>query len=532
MKDLSNNECVNAKIGAEISADIGADINADISAADIKVADIKAADIKAAAARVQMPLLSAEARAKSFSEVAAGYTCEQAVAEAKRCLNCKKPACMGGCPVGVRIPEFIALVAGGEFEKAYEVISSTNSLPAVTGRVCPQENQCERFCVRGIKGEPVAIGNLERFVADYHAKNVLNAKKAAANGAESLVDECENVSASEVGAKNVGASGANGAKKSVAIIGSGPSGLSAAGDLAARGYLVTVFEALHKGGGVLTYGIPQFRLPKSVVAGEIEKLEGLGVKFVYNAVAGKSFNLSELKAKFGAVFIASGAGLPRFMKIPGEELAGVFSANEFLTRINLMKAYDESSKTPVKKGKKVIIVGGGNVAMDAARSALRLGGEVTVVYRRTEAELPARREEVLHAKQEGIVFSFLTNPVQILGENGEVCGVRLQKMELGEPDDSGRRSPVAVENSEYDISADVVIMALGTSPNPIIRNGMPEIVTDRRGCISVDEKLQTSVKGVYAGGDAVSGAATVILAMGAGRKAAASIDEYLSGKAD
>lgn len=500
MKDLSKENCAERENGvscAECVKGVGC-------AECEKVAEINAADIKAASARVEMPLLTAEERAKSFNEVARGYTCEQAVAEAKRCLNCKKPACMGGCPVGVKIPEFIAFVAKGEFEKAYGVISSTNSLPAVTGRVCPQENQCERVCVRGIKGEAVAIGNLERFVADYHAKNLLNSQKTIENCAE------------------------NGSKKSVAIIGSGPAGLSAAGDLALRGYSVTVFEALHKGGGVLTYGIPQFRLPKSVVAGEIKKLENLGVKFVYNAVAGKSFNLSELKAEYGAVFIASGAGLPRFMKIPGEELAGVFSANEFLTRINLMKAYDESSKTPVKKGKKVIIVGGGNVAMDAARSALRLGGEVTVVYRRTEAELPARREEVLHAKQEGVVFSFLTNPVQILGENGAVCGVRLQKMELGEPDSSGRRSPVAVENSEYDIFADAVIMALGTSPNPIIRSGMPELATDRRGCIVVDEKLQTSVEGVYAGGDAVSGAATVILAMGAGRKAAASIHEYLS----
>lgn len=492
-----------------------------------KVAEINAADIKAANARVEMPLLAAEERAKSFNEVAAGYTCEQAVAEAKRCLNCKKPACMGGCPVGVKIPEFIALVAEGEFEKAYGVISSTNSLPAVTGRVCPQENQCERVCVRGIKGEAVAIGNLERFVADYHAKNLLNSQKTAVNSAENGAENCGKVGA-ENGAESSAENGAKNAKKSVAVIGSGPAGLSAAGDLALRGYSVTVFEALHKGGGVLTYGIPQFRLPKSVVAGEIKKLENLGVKFVYNAVAGKSFSLSELKAEYGAVFIASGAGLPRFMKIPGEELAGVFSANEFLTRINLMKAYTESSKTPVKKGKKVIIVGGGNVAMDAARSALRLGGEVTVVYRRTEAELPARREEVLHAKQEGVVFSFLTNPVQILGENGAVCGVRLQKMELGEPDSSGRRSPVVVENSEYDIFADAVIMALGTSPNPIIRSGMPELATDRRGCIVVDENLQTSLEGVYAGGDAVSGAATVILAMGAGRKAAASIDEYLS----
>lgn len=504
MNDLSNEKCAACGFNAE-----RADNNCVKNLDGCCERCASAAEIKPAAARVQMPLLSAETRAKSFNEAALGYTAEQAVAEAKRCLRCKKPACMGGCPVGVKIPEFIALVAEGEFEKAYGIISSTNSLPAVTGRVCPQENQCERVCVRGIKGEPVAIGNLERFVADYHAKTLLNAQKAANACAE---NHAENV-----------------AKGAVAIIGSGPAGLSAAGELAARGYSVTVFEALHKGGGVLTYGIPQFRLPKSVVEGEIKKLEGLGVKFVYNAVAGKSFSLSELKALgYGAAFIASGAGLPRFMGIEGEELAGVFSANEFLTRINLMKAYDCDSKTPVRRGKRVVIVGGGNVAMDAARSALRLGGDVTVVYRRTKDELPARREEVLHAEQEGIIFSFLTNPVQILGENGEVCGVRLQKMELGEPDASGRRSPVPVENSEYDISADAVIMALGTSPNPIIRSGMPELATDRRGCIIVDEKLQTSVEGVFAGGDAVSGAATVILAMGAGRKAAASIDEYLS----
>lgn len=528
MKDLSKENCAERENGVSCAERVKGVACAECE----KVAEINATDIKAASARVEMPLLVAEERAKSFNEVARGYTCEQAVVEAKRCLNCKKPACMGGCPVGVKIPEFISLVAKGEFEKAYGVISSTNSLPAVTGRVCPQENQCERVCVRGIKGEAVAIGNLERFVADYHAKNLLNSQKTTEDCAENCAEVCAE-NCGKVGAENGAESNAenaakNGAKKSVAIIGSGPAGLSAAGDLALRGYSVTVFEALHKGGGVLTYGIPQFRLPKSVVAGEIKKLENLGAKFVYNAVAGKSFSLNELKAEYGAVFIASGAGLPRFMKIPGEELAGVFSANEFLTRINLMKAYTESSKTPVKKGKKVIIVGGGNVAMDAARSALRLGGEVTVVYRRTEAELPARREEVLHAKQEGVVFSFLTNPVQILGENGAVCGVRLQKMELGEPDSSGRRSPVVVENSEYDIFADAVIMALGTSPNPIIRSGMPELTTDRRGCIVVDENLQTSVEGVYAGGDAVSGAATVILAMGAGRKAAASIDEYLS----
>ncbi len=460
--------------------------------------------------RARMPLVAADKRAKNFEEVVVGYTEEQAVAEAKRCLNCKKPACMGGCPVGVAIPEFIACVANGEFEKAYSVIAKTNSLPAVTGRVCPQENQCEGACVRGIKGEPVAIGNLERFVADYHAKN------AKSFGEISCAREkCETSAVFK--------------KARVAVIGSGPAGLSAAGELVTLGYEVTVFEALHKAGGVLTYGIPQFRLPKSVVDGEIEGLKRRGVEFVCNAVAGKSFRIEEIMAEgYKAVFIASGAGLPRFMGIDGEELAGVFSANEFLTRINLMKAYEQNAKTPIKRGKNVIVVGGGNVAMDAARSALRLGANVSVVYRRTENELPARKEEVLHAKQEGVKFLFLTNPVQILGANGAVCGVKLQKMELGEPDASGRRSPVAVVGSEYSIDTDVVIMALGTSPNPIIRGSMPELVTDRRGCIVVDENLQTSVKGVFAGGDAVSGAATVILAMGAGRKAAKSIDEYLS----
>lgn len=472
--------------------------------------------------RVQMPLVDAQKRAKSFEEVAVGYTEEQAVAEAKRCLNCKKPACASGCPVNVRIPEFIALVASGDFEGAYNVIYSTNSLPAVTGRVCPQENQCEKFCVRGIKGEPVAIGNLERFVADYHAKNAQNAAKNAENTKISAKNNNKNIASIENSTEN--------GKARVAIIGSGPAGLSAAGDLSARGYKVTVFEALHKAGGVLTYGIPQFRLPKSVVSAEIAQLESLGVEFVYNAVGGKSFEISELfDDGYKAVLIASGAGLPRFMGIKGEELAGVFSANEFLTRINLMKAYEKDAKTPIKRAKKVVVVGGGNVAMDAARSALRLGAEVTVVYRRTENELPARKEEILHAKQEGVIFSFLTNPVELIGTSGAVCRVKLQKMELGEPDASGRRSPVPMENSEYEIEADAVIMALGTSPNPVIRYGMPNLDTDKRGCIVVNEKLETSIKGVFAGGDAVSGAATVILAMGAGRKAAASIDEYISG---
>ena len=465
--------------------------------------------------RTDMPLLNAEERAKNFEEVACGYTAEQAIAEAKRCLNCKKPACVSGCPVNVKIPEFIAFCARGEFENAYKVITSTNSLPAVTGRVCPQENQCEKRCVRGIKGKAVAIGNLERFCADYHA-GLINGGNKNEVGENSCGENKTDTSA-----------GVN-EKQKVAVIGSGPAGLSAAGDLISRGYEVTVFEALHKAGGVLTYGIPQFRLPKNVVSGEIERLEKSGVKFVYNAVAGRSFYLSDLKEQgYKAFFIASGAGLPRFMGIEGEELSGVFSANEFLTRINLMKAYDKNSKTPVKRAKKVIVVGGGNVAMDAARSALRLGGEVTIVYRRTATELPARKEEVLHAEQEGVKFSFLCNPVEILGENGVVTGVRLQKMQLGQPDESGRRSPEPIVGSEYNVEADAVIMALGTSPNPIIKDLSGEILTDRRGCVVVNDDLQTSVSGVFAGGDAVSGAATVILAMGAGRKAAQKIDEYL-----
>ena len=469
--------------------------------------------------RTDMPLLNAEERAKNFEEVACGYTAEQAIAEAKRCLNCKKPACVSGCPVNVKIPEFIAFCARGEFENAYKVITSTNSLPAVTGRVCPQENQCEKRCVRGIKGKAVAIGNLERFCADYHAGLVKSAENSCAE--KSCAENFDSENKTDTSA---------GVNQKVAIIGSGPAGLSAAGDLISRGYEVTVFEALHKAGGVLTYGIPQFRLPKNVVSGEIERLEKSGVKFVYNAVAGRSFYLSDLKEQgYKTFFIASGAGLPRFMGIKGEELAGVFSANEFLTRINLMKAYDENSKTPVKRAEKVIVVGGGNVAMDAARSALRLGGEVTIVYRRTAAELPARKEEVLHAEQEGVKFSFLCNPVEILGENGFVKGVRLQKMQLGQPDESGRRSPEPIVGSEYNVEADAVIMALGTSPNPIIKDLSGEILTDRRGCVVVNDDLQTSVSGVFAGGDAVSGAATVILAMGAGRKAAQKIDEYIKG---
>lgn len=480
--------------------------------------------------RTDMPLLNAEERSKNFEEVARGYTAEQAIAEAKRCLNCKKPACVSGCPVNVKIPEFIAFCARGEFENAYKVITSTNSLPAVTGRVCPQENQCEKRCVRGIKGKPVAIGNLERFCADYHAGLIKGGNENEADdkgaGENDVGDKIENAgAASEIANDNAAKKPE---KQKVAVIGSGPAGLSAAGDLISRGYEVTVFEALHKAGGVLTYGIPQFRLPKNVVSGEIERLEKSGVTFVYNAVAGRSFYLSDLKKQgYKAFFIASGAGLPRFMGIKGEELSGVFSANEFLTRINLMKAYDKNSKTPVKRAKKVIVVGGGNVAMDAARSALRLGGEVTIVYRRTAAELPARKEEVLHAEQEGVKFSFLCNPVEILGENGLVTGVRLQKMQLGQPDESGRRSPEPIVGSEYNALADAVIMALGTSPNPIIKDLSGEILTDRRGCVVVNDDLQTSVSGVFAGGDAVSGAATVILAMGAGRKAAQKIDEYL-----
>lgn len=444
-------------------------------------------------------------RAKNFKEVCLGYSDEEAVLEAKRCLNCKKPACMTACPVSVKIPFFIAEVAKGNFAQAARIIALDSSLPAICGRVCPQECQCEGSCVMGVKGEPVAIGKLERFVGDWSREN--------------------NISF-------IGMVCPNG--KKVAVVGSGPGGLACASDLAKLGYDVTIFEVLHKAGGVLTYGIPEFRLPKdTVVAAEIENVKSLGVKIETNVVVGRTITIDDMfdKEGFDAVFIGSGAGLPKFMDIPGENLNGVVSANEFLTRSNLMKAYKEGARTPIYVGNKVCVVGGGNVAMDAARTALRLGAEVTVVYRRTEKELPARAEEVHHAKEEGIQFRLLTNPVEIVGnEKGWVTGIKCEQMELGEPDASGRRSPVAVPDSHFVMDTDVVIMALGTSPNPLIAQTTPGLERNRRGGIVADEKGMTTREGVFAGGDAVTGAATVILAMGAGKKAAAAIDEYLKNR--
>lgn len=446
-------------------------------------------------------------RARNFKEVCLGYTEEEAKFEAQRCLNCKHRPCVSGCPVGVRIPDFIAKVAAGEFMEAYNIIKSTNSLPAISGRVCPQENQCEGKCVRGIKGEPVAIGRLERFCADY---------------AMNHADEAEKV----VKPKS------NGHK--VAVVGAGPSGLTCAGDLAKQGYDVTIFEAFHTAGGVLMYGIPEFRLPKAIVQKEIDNLKDLGVNVMTNMVIGKVLSIDELMEDgFEAVFVGSGAGLPRFMGIEGEALVGVYSANEYLTRINLMKAYLEDYETPIKKSKSVAVVGGGNVAMDAARSAMRLGAEhVYIVYRRSMDEIPARKEEVHHAMEEGIEFMILNNPTKIIGdENGKVCGIECIKMELGEPDESGRRRPVEIAGSEFVLDVDTVIMSIGTSPNPLIRSTTPGVEANKRGCLIVNEETnQTTKEGVYAGGDAVTGAATVILAMGAGKKAAASIDEYIKGK--
>ncbi len=449
-----------------------------------------------------MPHQDADVRNKNFDEVALGYTAEQAVDEAERCLNCKNKPCVNGCPVMVHIPEFIAKIREKDFEGAYQIIAQSSSLPAVCGRVCPQESQCEKYCIRGIKGEPVGIGRLERFVADYHNANCTEKPvKPESNGIK------------------------------VAVIGSGPSGLTCAGDLAKKGYEVTVFEAFHLAGGVLVYGIPEFRLPKTIVQKEIDTLKDLGVKIETNMVIGKVISIEELikEYDFKAVFIGSGAGLPKFMDIPGENLNGVYSANEFLTRINLMKAYKPDSTTPIKRGTKVVVVGGGNVAMDAARCAKRLGGDVHIVYRRTLDELPARKEEVEHAMEEGIIFDLLTNPVKINGDDkGWVSSCTCIKMELGEPDASGRRRPVAVEGSEFDIEADVVIMALGTSPNPLIKATTDGLEVNKHGGIITDEFGATSVEYVYAGGDAVTGAATVILAMGAGKTAAKAIDEKLS----
>ena len=453
--------------------------------------------------KVAMPEQDPKVRATNFGEVALGYTPEMAMEEAARCLQCKHKPCVGGCPVRVRIPEFIGLVAEGKFIEAYEVIKETNALPAVCGRVCPQENQCEGVCVRGIKGEPVGIGRLERFCADY---------------------------AMAAGDIKVPAISKNG--KKVAVVGSGPAGLSCAGDMAKLGYDVTIFEAFHVAGGVLQYGIPQFRLPKELVDAEIKGLQDMGVQIEKNVVIGKTLTIDELKDMgYEAIFIGSGAGLPSFMNIPGENLNGVYSANEFLTRVNLMKAYKfPEYDTPIKPYKKVAVVGGGNVAMDAARCALRLGADtVYIIYRRSEAEMPARKEEVHHAKEEGIEFCLLQNPVEILGdEQGNVTGIKNIKMELGEPDASGRRRPVEIAGSEYVLDVDAVIVAIGQSPNPLIKSATPGLNTQSWGGIIAEEPSgSTSVEGVYAGGDAVTGAATVILAMGAGKDAAQAMDEYL-----
>ena len=451
----------------------------------------------------EMPTRDPAIRRRDFLEVAVGYTEAQAADEAQRCLNCKNKPCVSGCPVAVSIPEFIEQIRLGDFEAAYQVIARSSSLPAVCGRVCPQESQCEQKCGRGIKGEPVGIGRLERFVADWHNANVAQKPTPATP---------------------------NGHK--VAVVGSGPSGLACAGDLARLGYAVTVYEALHVAGGVLSYGIPEFRLPKSIVRQEVETLKALGVTLETNAVIGKTLSVDELfEDGFEAVFIGSGAGLPRFMKIPGENLKGVYSANEFLTRINLMKAYKADAATPVQRANRVAVVGGGNVAMDAARSAMRLGAEeVSIVYRRGEEELPARKEEVEHAKEEGIVFRLLTNPVEILGdENGFVKGITCVEMELGEPDASGRRRPVEKADSAFTLDVDQVIMAIGTSPNPLIKSTTAGLETQRWGGIVTDEEGRTSRRFVYAGGDAVTGAATVILAMGAGKAAAAAIHKDIMG---
>ena len=444
-------------------------------------------------------------RATNFEEVCYGYDVEEAQLEATRCLHCKNPRCVAACPVSVKIPNFIAQVAAGNFAAAAAIIAEDSSLPAICGRVCPQETQCEGSCILGVKGEPVAIGKLERFVADWSRENGgVKPEIAPANGHK------------------------------IAVIGSGPAGLACASDLAKLGYGVTIFEALHRPGGVLEYGIPEFRLPKDkVVAAEIESVKALGVKIETNVIAGRTVTVDSLldEEGFAAVFVGSGAGLPKFMGIPGENFNGVFSANEFLTRNNLMKAYRDDYMTPIHAGKKVVVVGGGNVAMDAARTALRLGAETTIVYRRTENELPARREEVHHAKEEGIQFAMLTNPVEIIGdEKGWVKAVKCIRMELGEPDASGRRSPVEVPGSEFEIETDTVIMSLGTSPNPLIAKTTAGLETNRRGCLVADENGATTRKGVFAGGDAVTGAATVILAMGAGRKAAAAIDAYVKNR--
>ncbi len=454
--------------------------------------------------KTPMPEQEAKIRARNFEEVATGYTPEMAMAEADRCLNCKTRPCVAGCPVNVKIPEFIMQVKDGNFAEAYTTLTDTNSLPAVCGRVCPQETQCEEKCVRGIKAEPVGIGRLERFVADWYIQNGTNeVQKPKSNGHR------------------------------VAVIGAGPAGLTCAGDLAKLGYEVTVFEAFHVAGGVLVYGIPEFRLPKDIVAKEVDSLRKLGVDIKTDMVIGRVLAIDELfEEGYEAVFIGSGAGLPTFMNIPGESLNGVFSANEYLTRTNLMKAYHNSYDTPIRQSKSVAVVGGGNVAMDAARCAMRLGAEnVYIVYRRSEAEMPARLEEVHHAKEEGIDFRVLCNPIAVLGDdNGQAVGLECVEMELGEPDDSGRRRPVTKEGSNFILDVDTVIIAIGTSPNPLIRSTTEGLETNKWGCIVADENMATSREGVYAGGDAVTGAATVILAMGAGKIAAQSMDEYIQSK--
>ncbi len=461
--------------------------------------------VNRAKTKVPMPEQAPEIRNQNFAEVTLGYTIEMAREEAERCLNCKHKPCVGGCPVNVPIPEFIQALAAGEVLRAYEVIAAQNRLPGITGRVCPQENQCEQVCIRGKNGEPVAIGRLERFVADYvRVNHLIRIEKPVKNGIK------------------------------VAVVGSGPAGITCANELAQRGYEVTIFEALHELGGVLVYGIPEFRLPKELVKAEMDQVLELGVMVHKNVIVGQSILFEDLFAQgYQAVFIGSGAGLPRFMNIPGESLNGVYSANEFLTRVNLMKAYQKNAiGTPIKTGDKVAVVGGGNVAMDAARTAKRLGaGQVSIVYRRSEQELPARLEEVHHAKEEGIEFRLLANPVRILGEDGRVSGMEIIHMQLGEPDASGRCSPVEIAGSEEILEVDSVVIAIGQTPNPIIKRAEPDMVTNRHGCIVIDEvSCMTSMENVYAGGDVVTGAATVILAMGAGKKAAVEIDRKLSNK--
>ena len=461
-------------------------------------------DSKMTLKKQPMPVQPPEERSRNFREVALGYSPDQAAEEASRCLNCKNKPCVAGCPVGIDIPAFLERAAEKDFSGAFEVISKASSLPAVCGRVCPQETQCEEKCVRGIKGEPVGIGRVERFAADWQANNAPKAEKTtpAKTGKDPV---------------------------KMAVVGSGPAGLSCAGELARSGCSVTIYEALHTPGGVLVYGIPEFRLPKEIVEREVDALKAMGVEIVTNAVAGRSFTIEELLEEYRGVFIGSGAGLPRFMGIPGENLNGVYSANEFLTRVNLMKAYKEDSQTPIQRPKRVAVVGGGNVAMDAARCALRLGAEeVSIVYRRSMEELPARAEEVEHAQEEGIVFRLLTNPVEILGENGWAAGIRCAKMELGEPDASGRRRPVEIPGEFLELAADCVIMAIGTSPNPLLTRSTKGLETQRWGGIVADENGRTSLPGVYAGGDAVTGAATVILAMGAGKTAAKAMLEDLA----